>query len=260
MTATPTFLRAVEASAIAYRRTWRGSMVSTFLTPVLFLTAMGLGLGTLVDETGTGDALAGGSYLAFLGPGLLAAAAMQTGAGEASYPVMSGIKWSKTYHAAMATPVAVRDIALGVVAWVSVRVAITAVAFTIVLVLFGAAESASIVLAVPAAVLVGVAHAAPMAAFVASAQTEYGLSSVFRFAIMPMFLFSGTFFPVDQLPGWLRPVAWATPLWHGVELCRALALGTGSVAADLGHAAYLCLWIAVGTLVAVHRFERRLIL
>ncbi|HEX8582031.1 MAG TPA: ABC transporter permease [Acidimicrobiales bacterium] len=257
--ATPGFLRAVEASLVTYRSTWRGSIVSSFLNPVLFLAAMGLGLGSLVDETGRGQTLAGGTYLAFLGPGLLAAAAMQTGAGEASYPIMAGIKWTKTYHAAMATPVAVRDIALGALTWVSIRVAITAVAFTTVLVLFGAAESAAIVLAVPAAVLVGAAHAAAMAAFVASAQNEYGLSSVFRFAIMPMFLFSGTFFPVDQLPSWLRPVAWATPLWHGVELCRSLALGIGSVAGNLGHVAYLCLWIAAGTVLTVRRFERRLV-
>jgi lipooligosaccharide transport system permease protein len=257
--ATPGFVRAVESSAVTYRSTWRGSLVSSFLNPVLFLAAMGLGLGTLVDEAGRAGSLAGGSYLAFLGPGLLAAAAMQTGAGEASYPVMSGIKWSKTYHAALATPLGARDVALGQLLWIAVRVAITAVTFTAVLVLFGAAESAAVVLAVPAAVLVGMAHAAPVVAFVATTENDYVLPSLFRFVLMPMFLFSGTFFPVDQLPAWLRPVAWATPLWHGVEACRSLALGTGSLAGAAGHLAYVAAWVVVGTVLAVRAFERRLV-
>lgn len=257
--ATPAFLRAVESSATAYRSTWRGSIASSFLSPVLFLAAMGMGLGSLVDRAGRADDLPGATYLAFLAPGLLAAAAMQTGTGESTFPVMAGIKWTRRYHAALATPLGARDVALGQLAWVLVRVTITAVAFTAVVVAFGAAESAAVLLAVPAAVLTGMAFAAPVTAFTASVDNDYALSGLLRFVIMPMFLFSGTFFPVDQLPEWLQPLAWVTPLWHGVNLCRSLALGTASVGEAAGHGAFLVACVVAGAVVAVRRFERRLV-
>jgi lipooligosaccharide transport system permease protein len=103
------------------------------------------------------------------------------------------------------------------------------------------------------------AHAAPVYAFAVRQEIDGGFAMLFRFVILPMFLFSGTFFPVDQLPSWLEPVAWVTPLWHAVDLCRSLALGTATPVAASGHVAYLLLWVAVGLWLAVRSFRRRLV-
>jgi lipooligosaccharide transport system permease protein len=256
---TPTIIRATEVWARTYRRTWRGSAFSTVLTPVLFLAAMGAGLGSLVDEGRGHQALGGLDYLTFLAPGLLAASAMQTGATEAMYPVMARIKWIGSYHAMLATPIGVTELAGGQLLWISARVAITSVVFVAVMAIAGVVESAWVVLAIPAAVLTGMAFAAPIAAYTASVRNEYALSTLLRFGILPSFLLSGTFFPLDQLPTWLQVVAHVLPLWHGVTLCRSLALGTAGVLPSLGHAAYLVLWIAAGTTLAVVRFRRKLV-
>ena len=240
-----------------YRSTWRGSAFSTVLSPVLFLAAMGLGLGSLVDDNGQG--VEGIDYLSFLAPGLLAAAAMQTGCFESLWPVMAGIKWRKSYDAMMATPLTARDIAVGHVTWATVRVTMTAVAFLVAMVLFGAVASWWGLLALPAAVLTGAAHTAPLAGITASLDNDYAIANIMRFGVVPLFLFSGTFFPVEQLPDWIEPLAVVTPLWHGVELCRSLCLGEASLLASLGHVAYLVVFVAVGAAMSIRLFERRLV-
>jgi lipooligosaccharide transport system permease protein len=111
----------------------------------------------------------------------------------------------------------------------------------------------------PGAILSGMAVAAPVAAYTATAQTDYGLSSIMRFGVMPAFLLSGTFFPVDQLPVALGVVARVLPLWHGVVLCRSFSLGRAELLGSLGHVAYLALWIAAGTVLTVFCFRRRLV-
>ncbi|MGH9136304.1 MAG: ABC transporter permease [Acidimicrobiales bacterium] len=252
-------LRVVETNALAYRRVWRGSVFTTIVSPVLYLAAMGLGLGSIVDEGGAGATLAGESYLDFLAPGLLAAAAMQTAAGEASWPVFAGFKWQPRYFAMLATPLGPGDIAVGQLVWIGVRVAITAGVFTVVMAVFGAVTSPWVVLAIPAAVLCGVAFAAAVAAYTASLQREYGLPNLFRFGIVPMFLFSGAFFPVEQLPDAVEWLAYVVPLWHGVELCRGLSLGTLDPGAAVAHVAYLVAWTAAGTAATVARFRKRLV-
>lgn len=257
--AAPTAFRVLEAHAVSYRHTWRGSVITTFLNPVLYLAAMGIGLGTLVDR-GAGEAtLEGITYLAFLAPGLLAATAMQTGTGDASYPVMAGMKWIKTYHAALSTPVRTRDIVLGHLGWVAVRLAFTTVVFAAVMASFGAAPIGRALLAVGPAMLTGLAFAAAVTGYTAALESEYGLSSLFRFGIVPMFLFSGTFFPITQLPGWIQPVAYLTPLWHGVALARATALGESPPWAASSHLGYLLLWVAIGVAVSMFNFRRRLV-
>ena len=257
--AVPRPLRAAEASAITYRTTWRGSVFTTVVSPVLFLAAMGLGLGSLVDAGSQPPGTEGVDYLAFLAPGLLAAASMQTGAFESLWPVMAGIRWRRSYHAMLATPLSAGDIALGHLTWASVRVAMTAVAFLVVLLLFGAAESWWVVLALPAAVLTGMAHTAPLAGITASLDSDYGVANIMRFGVVPMFLFSGTFFPVEQLPDWIEPIAYLTPLWHGVDLCRALSLGDATLLDSLGHVAYMALFVIGGARLTMWRFERRLV-
>jgi lipooligosaccharide transport system permease protein len=259
--ATPRSFLAVQSAAATYRRTWRGSLFVTIVAPVLFLSSMGLGLGDLIDnQVGSAATLGGVDYLTFLAPGLLAMTAMQTASVEATFPVMAGIRWRKSYFAMLATPLTVSDVAIGTVLWAGVRVAMTTVLFVIVMVLFGATSSwLGTLLAMFAAVLTGMAFVAPLAAATASVKSEYGISSILRFGITPMFLFSGAFFPVSTLPAAMRVVAYVTPSWHGVDLCRSLALGRAGVLASLGHVVYLAVWAAAGTRLAVWRFERRLV-
>ena len=250
--------RVISGFAISYRRTWRGSVVSSFLNPVLFLLAMGVGLGELVDEQNSGG-LEGLSYLSFIGPGLLAATAMQVAAGESTWPVMGGIKWRKGYHAMLAAPINARDIVYGHLGWVAVRLLVTCSIFLGVLAVFGVVESPWGILAVPAGVLTGLAFAAPITAFAATQENDSSFASLMRFGILPMFLFSGTFFPIDQLPPALQAAATVTPLWHGVQLARGLCLGDAGAVSSVGHVLYLLAWAGAGTIVARWTFTRRLV-
>src|SRR5437764_13186324 len=207
-------VRSLQSWAYRYKRTWRGSAVSGVLQPVLFLAAMGLGLGSLVNS-GHATSLGGVTYLVFLAPALLAAGAMQTAALESTWPVMAAVKWLKTYDAMLATPLRVRDLLFGHLTWIAARVTISCAVFLVVMAAFGAIESPQDVFLLPAAVLTGLAFAAPIAAYAITLERDAALTAIFRFAIIPMFLFSGTFFPISQLPAALRPVAYVTPLWHG---------------------------------------------
>jgi lipooligosaccharide transport system permease protein len=248
---------AFEYWLTVYRRTWRGTIVTSLLSPVMFLAAMGVGLGSLIDSH-HGN-VAGVRYAVYLAPGLLAAAVMQTMVGESTWPVLGAIKWAKTYYAMLATPLTVRDMLFGHFGYIVLRAFIVSASFTVVTALFGLAHSVmGAILALLAAVLVGAAFAAPTFAFSASRQRETGFILLYRFGIIPLFLFSGTFFPVSQLPAALRPVAWITPLWHGVALCRDLALSRGSAWVMVGHAAYLLALTVVGILLAQRALARRL--
>jgi lipooligosaccharide transport system permease protein len=243
---------------LLYKRTWRGTVFTSVLNPVLLLAAMGLGLGSLVNQHAGQTSLGTDSYIAFVGPGLMAAAAMQMGAAESMYPLMAAIKWLRIFDGMLASPLEVPDLVLGHLGWAAIRLVVGATVFTVALVVFGAAESVLVVLAIPAAVLCGLAFTSTIAAFTATQQNDIGFSVVFRLGVMPLFLFSGTFFPVSQLPSGLRPVAYVTPLWHGVELCRSLSLGRGSVAADLGHAVVLVAFVVAGVGLADRTFQARL--
>lgn len=251
-------MRVVEAGARVYRRTWRGSVISTFLNPILYLLAMGVGLGELVDD-GSGVASIEIAYLTFLAPGLLAAATMQAAAGDASYPVMAGIKWRKTYEATLSTPIGVPELLLGHLGWITLRLTFVAVVFAAVMTVFGATTVTEGLAAVPPAVLTGIAFAAAITAFTARLKSESGLTQLFRFGIVPLFLFSGVFFPIAQLPDWIEPFAYLTPLWHGVELCRGLALGLEFTVHPLISAGYLLTWIVAGAILSVRFLSKRLI-
>lgn len=254
-------LRVLEHLLVLYRRTWRGSIFNSFLSPLLFLGAMGIGLGGYVDRSGgaaTSAALGGVSYLAFLAPGLLAAGAMQTGASEASFPIMAHIEWVRQYPAMLASPISVRDIVLGQTAYFAIRLTLVAVTFIAVAIVLGGATGPAVVLAIPAAVLTGLAFATPVAALAASLHNADKFSLFFRFVITPMFLFSGTFFPIEQLPPLVQPLAWLTPLWHGVVLTRGLALGTIDALGVIVHGGVLFAIAALGAWLFRARLERRL--
>ena len=251
--------RAYEHQFLLYRRTWRGGVFNSFLSPVLFLLAMGVGLGGYVDRGGGLSAL-GISYLTFLAPGLLAATVMQTASFEATFPIMGGFVWQRRYHAMHATPLGPPEIALGQLAWIATRITLVGAIFVLVMIPFGAVHSPLVVLAIPAATLTGMAFATPIAAYAATQKVMTSFNYIFRFAITPLFLFSGTFFPVEQLPSFLQPIAYLTPLYHGVALCRTLALGTigADLVAGLVHLAVLVIFIVAGLIACVVQFQRRL--
>jgi lipooligosaccharide transport system permease protein len=252
------WLRAFSYWMLQYKHTWRGTAFSSVLEPLGFLAAMGIGLGLLVDRgTGTTN-LSGISYLDFVAPGFIAAAAMQTAVFESTFPVMGALKWHKQYHAMLATPLRSTDALVGHLLFVVFRLATSVTVFLVIASLFGAIGSVWAVLTVPVAVLTGLAYATPVFAFSATQTNDSGFSMLFRFGVVPMFLFSGTFFPVSQLPDWLEPVALAVPLWHGVDLCRALSLGTATWDGAAGHVAYLLVWVVVGFALARRTFRRRL--
>jgi lipooligosaccharide transport system permease protein len=250
-------LRTYEFWLTAYRRTWRGSVATSIVNPVFYLGALGIGLGTLVNKSGSTPE--GVEYLAFVAPGVLAATAMQVASNEASWPVLGSIRWTRGYYAMLATPLQIRDVVFGHQAWMATRVVSSCAVYLAVIAAFGGVESPLGVLALPACFLIGLAFSAPMAAYAATCENDGAFVVVNRFAIIPMFLFSGTFFPVSQLPAALEWVAYATPLWHGVDLCRSLTLGRVHWPLALVHVVYLAAWAAAGLAFALQTYRRRLL-
>ena len=207
-----------------WKRTWRGSVVSSFLSPLLYVVAMGVLLGGFVEADP--DELEGArSYLDFVVPGLIAAHAMQTAVGETTYPVMGLIKWQKVYDSMLATPLQVEHLVGATLSAVGVRLAVTCAVYNLVLAPFGVFETWwGAVLAFLAQVLVGMVFATLVYGFTARLKSEQAFGVLFRLGVIPLFLFSGAFFPVDNLGGIGSWIARLTPLWHGVNLSRMLAL------------------------------------
>lgn len=255
--ATPLSLRIVEAEARIYRRTWRGSVVSTFLNPILYMLAMGVGLGSLVDANMPGG-VDGVDYLTFIAPGILVASAMQTGAGEGAWKVMGGIEWQKSWQARVASPISVEGLLLGHLYWATARVFFVSVVFAAIIAAFRVAPLLESLLAVGPAVLVGAAMLSATTAYTVRLKSPAGLPMFFRFVVIPMFLFSGAFFPITQLPGWLQPVAVVTPMFHGVELARAIVVGQSPAITWWVSVLYLTAWIVGFGLMSIGPMRRKL--
>jgi lipooligosaccharide transport system permease protein len=249
--------RALSYHLARFRQGGKVTLLFMLLNPLFTLGALGLGLGSLVDDNAV-PALEGVDYVAFLAPGLLAATAMQTAAGWSLWPVLGGVKWEGSFVAQTATPLRPVDVLLGQLGINTVFVLIGVTMTFAAMLLFGAVESAWGVLAVPAALLVGWAHAGPITGFSVGRDSDAAFPLVFRLGIMPSYLFSGTFFPTSQLPEWLQRVAELTPLWHGVELCRSLTLGTVTALGALGHVAWMSLFAVGGFLYARREFAKAL--
>ena len=249
-------LRVVEREALVYVRLWRGLAFSTFVQPALYLGAMGIGLGGLVKaHAGT---VSGLSYLDFIAPGLLVASTMQLAASESLWPVLGGAKWMRQFHGVVATPIRPGELYGGFVLWTALRSMLGAAAFLLVAALLGAVPSTWGVLAIPAAGLCAGAFTALLAAFSISQDSDLSFPMIMRLGVLPLFLFSGTFFPISQLPGGLRPFAAFSPLWHGVELARAATTGNFDAAAIAAHVAVLTGCIALGALWGTRSFTKRL--
>lgn len=238
-----------------YRRNWRATAVSSFLTPVLFLVALGFGFGSQVQST----ALLGGvSYLQYLAPALVVVSAVQGATFESTYPVMSQFMWQKSFIAMVATPITPAQVLYSQMMWIGSQLFLRSVVFVGIATALGAAAGPGILLAIPFATLTGLAFSAPLVAYSATLEKPDAFNNIFRFVLMPMTLFTGAFFPVSQLPEWLLPVVWLTPSWHGIELARGLTLGTTGFLPVLGHIAYLGALVVVGIVLGVKFFHRRL--
>ncbi len=249
--------RPLEFFLTQYRHVWRGTAVTSVVNPVVYLLALGVGLGVFVDRSA--DFAGGIPYLDFVAPGLMAATAMQLATFESSWPVLSAIKWDRQYHAMLATPLRVGDVLLGHQAFVAGRILMTATVYLVVITAFGAVASPLGLLAIPVTLLVGLAFSLPIAAWAAHTEDERSFVAIFRFVILPMFLFSGTFFPISTLPAPLEALAYVTPIWHGVTLCRDLTLGQVELWSALVHLGYLLAGCAVGLALARMTYRRRLV-
>ncbi len=250
----------VEGHWMWYRRNWRSSVVSGVLAPLLALVAFGVFFGRLAQGGAGLEQLTGGApYLVYLTPGLLCAAALQVAATESSFPVFAGFQWIKTYEGITATPVSPAQLATGQWSWVGLRVLFSGAMYLAVAAAFGGVRSAGVSVALLVAVLTGLAFAAPVSALSASLRRENQVfNMLFRFVVVPMSLFAGTYFPIDRLPEWAQVVALLTPLWHGTQLARGATLGTWQLGSSLGHLGYLLLWAVLGLALARWRFRVRL--
>jgi lipooligosaccharide transport system permease protein len=249
--------RVWQRNFLVYRRLWHRSIAFGFLQPVLFLTAMGIGVGALMSNQDLA-AFGGVPYIDWLGPGLLSAMAMQTATFESTYPIMNKIMWGRNYEAMLSTPLETRNLVIGELFWVAFRIGTLAAVFLVVLAVFGIVRSPFAVLAIPVAMLIGVAFSSCLLAFTATQRNDVGFSALFRFVINPLFLFSGTFFPLSNLPDQVAWIAWLTPLYHGVQLVRGLVLDSLSLAAAPIHLAYLLAMLSVGVFLADSNLRRRM--
>jgi lipooligosaccharide transport system permease protein len=244
----------LEYHLVGYRRTWRGSALSSFVLPLLTMLGFGVGVGSYVAP------IDGVPYLDWMVPGLVASTAVNVAIGDATWPVLGNFEWIKIYFAQGAAPLRVVDIVAGHLAFILFRVLTSATAFLIVAALFGAVPSPWAVLSLPVIVLLGLATAPATMAYSASIKSDSFLALLYRFAVIPMSLFSGVFFPVESLPAVLRPLAYALPLWHGVDLTRAATLGVALEWSAAGHLIVLAGWAVAGCLLVLARFRRRLVI
>ena len=250
--------RQVDYWQTVYRRTWRGTVISSFVTPLLYVLAMGVLLGGFIE--GDPATLEGATtYLAFVAPGLVASHTMQLVVGEMTYPVMSMVKWQRIAFGMTATPLSARDVVNAHLGFLVARLMLVDAVFLAVLAPFGVYASVPGVLgAFVTQLLLGLAFATPIYALSAGLKDESAFALVFRLGVIPMFLFSGAFFPIANLPAPLEWLAMFTPLWHGVDLTRMFTLGTLDGSTALLHVAVLVGIAAAGYWWVGRRLERRL--
>jgi lipooligosaccharide transport system permease protein len=232
------------------------TLVVTILgNPLLYLFGLGVGLAHLINAP-----VDGATYLQFVAPALLASAAVTVSANEFTYPVIGGFKWSAIYFGMNAAPISPAQIVGGTVLAVLVRMVPTVGVYFVFMLLFGAVPSGLGVLSILTAVLTGISVGLVIMAAMSRVEDDRGQPALIqRFGIMPMFLFSGTFFPIARLPIFLQWIGWVSPLWHGTQLGRDLSYGMSEPAWLVAvHVVYLVAIGIVGWRLTVRTFERRL--
>ncbi len=249
------FWLVTERKIRALRGYWSSALITSFGNPLVYLLALGVGLGSLVPA-----GVDGVPYLVFVAPALLAMAAVFVANEESTYPVLVGFKYRPIFVAMHQTSLRGRDILVGNMVFVAMRMIVTVGIYFFVIVLFGGVQAATAPLAILVAAMTGLAIAAAVSAYAATITVDRGqLPMLFRLVFMPLFLFSGTFFPLEILPTGLQIIGWVSPLWHGAQWGRVLTYGLVEPWwLTLIHFCYLALWIVVGLAFGVKTFDRRL--
>ena len=240
-----------------FRQTWQGSVYSTVLFPVFYLSAMGVGVGHLVSAHA--GLVAGQTYLHFIAPGLLATTALQLGESESLHPVLAGLKWERSYHAIVSTPLEPRDLLWGKLTWLATRGLFTGLVYTIAFGAFGVLASWWALTLPLLGALMTVAIAAPLVAYAATCEEDTSFAYIYRFAVVPMTLFSATFYPLSAYPSGLQPIVQLMPLYHGVALTRSAAFGQGSLGPIVAHLAVLFAMLLAGLWWGQRTLTRRLV-
>ena len=246
----------VERNLMVYRRIWL-LIVSGFFEPVFYLFSLGIGIGALVGTVAGPDGQPS-DYTAFVAPALLASSAMNGAIYDSTMNVFFKLKFAHTYDAMLATPLEPADVAVGEITWAQLRGTLYSAAFLLVMLVMGLIGSWWALLALPATILIGLAFAAVGMACTSFMRSWQDFEFV-QLAILPMFLFSTTFFPLSVYPRPLQLVVQATPLYHGIELVRPLTTGAGVGLGLIGHAFYFVALAVLGLTVTARRLERLLL-
>lgn len=239
---------------------WTSILAFGLGNPLLYVASVGLGIGTLVDANLGASGIEGVRYLVYIAPALLATAAIQSAMDETAFPTLHGFVWEKIFFAMNATALTGRQIATGILFSSFLRTTFIVGTYWLVLIGFGVLDISKDWIAIPAALFAGVAWGAVILAMTAFVEQDDGFFAIInRFLITPMFLFSGTFYPLDLLPNFLQWFGWVSPLWHAAEIGRFL---TFEYPIDtpllICHFCYLIFLGLIGWFIAGRQFERRL--
>jgi len=236
-------------------------LVVSFGNPIIYLLAIGIGVGSLVEANTGGTGINGVSYLTFLAPALLATASIQAAIDETSFPTLEGFVWNKSFYGMNSTQLGAPQIVDGIMIAALIRAVLTSGVYLIVLLLFGAVVLESIPLLFLVASLAGLSFGALMLAATSFVKEDDGFFAIVaRFVIAPMFLFSGTFYPLEQMPVFLQWIGWISPLWHSTNLSRAVSYGLDvPLWLLIVHGLFLLATLAAGLIIAKRQFKVRLL-
>lgn len=244
-----------EHRLLAMRAYLRTIIVTGFGNPLVYLFGLGVGLARLINAD-----IDGATYLEFVAPALLATAGITVASEEFSYPVLAGFKWNQIFAAMNAAPISGAQIVAGMILGTFCRMLPTVAVYFVFMVLFGAVPHALGILAILVSVVTGMAIGIPIMAFTSTIKDDRGqIALMQRFILIPLSLFSGTFFPLTRLPIYLQWIGWISPLWHGTQLGRELSFGLvepGWLVAV--HIGYLVLLVVGGWWFAARNFTKRL--
>ncbi len=245
----------VERNIYVYRRTML-VIFSGFFEPLFYLLSIGLGIGALIGTIPGPDGRPI-PYELFVAPALLATSAMNGAIYDSTFNVFFKLNYEKTYDAVLATPLGVGDVALGEIAWALIRGTLYAIGFLAVMLVLGLVVSPWMILAIPAAILIGWAFAAVGMAATTFMRTWQDFD-LLQLVLLPLFLFSATFYPISVYPEPIQVFVQLTPLYHGVDLLRSLATGTVGLS-SLVHVAYLLVMGLIGLAIVSRRLDKLLL-
>ena len=251
----------IAAARLKSMSKWRTIIAAVDIgNPLFYLIAVGIGIGVMVEQGSGTSGTNGIKYIAFIAPALLANTAITGIMDETVFPTIEGFKWRKLFFAQNSTPITGRQIAIGVYLAALCRALFAVIAYYILLLAFNVVDFGISILLVPIAVLGGGAFGALMLFAAAKIEKEDQFFNILgRLVIMPMFLFSGTFFPLTSMPVYLQPIGWISPLWHATELGRESAFDYGiSSTMVVVHLVFLFTLLVIGLVLATRQFERRL--